>query len=46
LKVLASGKLDAARLGTHSFALSDILKAYDAFGNAAKEKALKVILKA
>ncbi len=46
LKVLQSGKLDAARLGTHTFALADILKAYDTFGNAAKEKALKVILKA
>ena len=46
LKVLQSGKLDAARLGTHTFALTDILKAYDTFGNAAKEKALKVILKA
>ena len=46
LKVLQSGKLAAARLGTHTFALADILKAYDTFGNAAKEKALKVILKA
>lgn len=46
LKVLRSGKLDAKRMGTHRFALSDILSAYETFGNAAKEKALKVVLKA
>ncbi len=46
LKVLQSGKLDAKRMGTHRFALSDIMKAYDTFGNAAKERALKVLLKA
>jgi len=45
LKVLRSGKLDAAAMGTHTFALSDILKAYETFGNAAKEGALKVVLK-
>jgi alcohol dehydrogenase len=45
LKVLQSGKLDAKRMGTHKFALSDVMKAYDTFGNAAKENALKVILK-
>jgi alcohol dehydrogenase len=46
LKVLRSGKLDAKKMGTHRFALSDVMKAYDTFGNAAKENALKVILKA
>ncbi len=46
LKVLRSGKLDAKKMGTHQFALSDILAAYEIFGNAAKEKALKVVLKA
>jgi alcohol dehydrogenase len=30
---------------THHFALDDVMKAYDTFGNAAKESALKVILK-
>ena len=30
---------------THRFALDDVMKAYDTFGNAAKEGALKVILK-
>jgi hypothetical protein len=32
--------------GTDRFALADAMKAYDTFGNAAKEGALKVILKA
>jgi alcohol dehydrogenase len=45
LKVLQSGRLDAKKMATHRFALSDVVKAYDTFGNAAKEKALKVILK-
>lgn len=31
-------------MNTHRFALNDILKAYEVFGNAAKEKAMKVIL--
>jgi alcohol dehydrogenase len=46
LKVLQSGKLDAKKMGTHQFALSDAVNAYETFGNAAKDKALKVILKA
>ncbi len=46
LKVLQSGKLEAKKMGTHQFALSDIVNAYETFGNAAKDKALKVILKA
>jgi alcohol dehydrogenase len=45
LKVVQSGKLQPAKLATHRFALHDIMKAYDTFGNAAKEGALKVILK-
>lgn len=45
LKVLQSGKLPAGKLATHRFALGDVMKAYDTFGNAAKEGALKVILK-
>ncbi|MGH9141156.1 MAG: zinc-dependent alcohol dehydrogenase family protein, partial [Vicinamibacterales bacterium] len=44
LKVVAAGKLQAARLVTHRFALADIMKAYDTFGHAAQERALKVIL--
>jgi alcohol dehydrogenase len=44
LKVVESGKLKPQQLVTHRFALSDILKAYETFGNAAKEHALKVVL--
>ena len=46
LKSIASGKLDPARLITHHFELHEILKAYEVFGNASKEKVLKVILNA
>jgi alcohol dehydrogenase len=44
LKVVRSGKLHPSQLVTHRFAMSDIMKAYDTFGNAAKEGALKVVL--
>ena len=44
LKVVGSGKLQPSKLVTHRFALDDVMKAYDTFGNAAKEGALKVIL--
>ena len=44
LKTVLSGKLQPEKLITHRFALNEIMKAYDTFGNAAKEKALKVIL--
>ncbi len=44
LKTVQSKKLDPKLLITHQFKLSDIIKAYDVFGHAAKEKALKVIL--
>jgi len=45
LKVLQSGKLDAKRLVTHRFDLAEVMSAYDTFGNAARERALKVVLK-
>jgi alcohol dehydrogenase len=45
LKVVRSGKLQPGKLVTHRFAMNDIMKAYDKFGNAAKEGALKVILR-
>jgi alcohol dehydrogenase len=45
LKVLQSGALDAKSLGTHRFALNEVMTAYDTFANAAREHALKVILK-
>src|SRR5580693_8241357 len=44
LKVVRSGKLQPSKLVTHRFAMNDIMKAYDTFGNAAKEGALKVVL--
>ena len=44
LKVVRSGKLQPGKLVTHRFAMNDIMRAYDTFGNAAKEGALKVIL--
>ena len=46
LKVVRSGKLQPSKLVTHRFAMNDIMKAYDTFGNAAKEDALKVVLTA
>jgi alcohol dehydrogenase len=45
LKIVQSGRLDAKKLVSHRFELSEIMKAYDVFGNAAKEHALKVVLK-
>jgi len=44
LKLIKSGKLQPLKLITHHFTLNEIMKAYDTFGNAANEKALKVIL--
>jgi alcohol dehydrogenase len=44
LKVVKSGRLQPKKLVTHRFGLADVMKAYDTFGNAAKERALKVIL--
>jgi len=44
LKTIQSKKLDSKKLITHRFKLSGIDNAYDTFGNAAREKALKVIL--
>jgi len=46
LKVLKAGKIDPKRLITHRFKLSAILDAYETFGNAAKTRALKVIIEA
>lgn len=44
IKTVQAGKIDARQLITHRFALDDILQAYEIFGNAAQEKAMKVIL--
>ncbi len=44
LKVVLSGKIDPKKLITHHFKLDDIMHAYDVFGNASNEKAMKVII--
>jgi alcohol dehydrogenase len=44
LRMVMAGKLEPKPLVTHHFPLSDLLKAYDTFGNAARERALKVII--
>ena len=44
LKNVTSGKLEPKKLITHHFKLDDILHAYDVFGDAGKEKAMKVII--
>ena len=44
VKTILSGKINPNQLITHHFKLNDILQAYEVFGNAAKEKAMKVII--
>jgi len=44
LKTVSSGKLEPKKLITHHFKLDEMLHAYEVFGNASKEKAMKVIL--
>ncbi|MDR1890479.1 MAG: zinc-dependent alcohol dehydrogenase family protein [Zoogloeaceae bacterium] len=46
LQTVQSGRIDPGKLITHRFPLDQIETAYEVFGNAAKEKALKVILNA
>ena len=43
-KTVMSKKVDPTLLITHRFKLDEILKAYETFGDAAKTKALKVII--
>ena len=45
LKIVESGKLHPEQLITHHFSLSEAMKAYEVFGDASKQKALKVILR-
>lgn len=45
LRLVQSGRLDTQRLVSHRFRLSEILRAYDTFANAAREHALKVVLR-
>ena len=44
LKNVESKKLQPEKLGSHRFDFSDMINAYEVFGNATKEKALKVII--
>jgi alcohol dehydrogenase len=46
LKTVVAGRLQPRKLITHEFALGELMKAYDTFGDAAREKALKVIIRA
>lgn len=44
LKIVESGKLHPEQLITHHFPLSEAMKAYEVFGEASRQHALKVIL--
>ena len=44
LQMVASGKVKPSPLITHHFSLAETMKAYDTFGNAMQERALKVII--
>jgi alcohol dehydrogenase len=44
LNTVQAGKIKPEQLITHRFPLDQIMQAYEVFGNAAKEKAMKVIL--
>jgi alcohol dehydrogenase len=44
LKAVASQKLQPSQLITHRFPFNQMLQAYETFGNAMQEKAMKVIL--
>jgi len=46
LKTLKAGRLDPGQLITHSLKLDEIERAYAMFGNAAREKAIKILLMA
>ena len=46
LKTVMSKVLRPELLITHRFALGDVMKAYDTFGAAARDRALKVLLTA
>lgn len=45
MRLVESKKLRPEKLVSHRFSLMDIMHAYDVYGNASKEKALKIILK-
>jgi len=45
LGMVQSGRIDAKKLVSHRFELTEIIKAYDTFANAAREHAIKVVIK-
>ena len=45
MKMVETGRLQPKKLATHQFQLDEVMEAYDTFGNAAREGALKVILR-
>jgi len=42
--MLQAGQLDLGHMVTHRFGLGDFMQAYDAFADAARSGALKVVL--
>jgi alcohol dehydrogenase len=46
LNLARDGRIEAEKLGTHHFALGEIEKAYDVFGAAGENDALKVVIQA
>jgi alcohol dehydrogenase len=44
LKMVASGRIPAEKMGTHTFTFGQIDEAYDVFKNAAANSALKVVI--
>ncbi len=44
IKLVDSGKLKTARLVTHTYKFSEMTEAYNTFGAAAKNNALKLII--
>ena len=44
LKMVASGRIPAEKMGTHSFTFDQMDQAYDVFKNAAANEALKVVI--
>ena len=44
LKMVASGRIPAEKMGTNSFTFAQMDEAYDVFSNAAENSALKVVI--
>ncbi|MDZ4667340.1 MAG: zinc-dependent alcohol dehydrogenase family protein [bacterium] len=44
IKTISEGTIEPKKLITHHFKMDDILQAYEVFGNASKENAMKVII--